>query len=494
MKKFLLIVLCAALMGSCGEILDDGLGVNYADTETPVTFKTSVTSMTRVISDLFETGDEIRVDALSDGAEFDLGASYVYANGYFTSSDPIFYETSTQQLSFRAVYPAVEDFAEWFTFSAQTDQSTGDNYEMSDLLVSQTAATYSSCPTLSFNHMMTNVVINITTPNMGDGELVVYGSVDAFIDLSNGWVTVSEYKEYDGVIAATNGSDSYKVILTPQSFTTGTRIATYTVDGVSYDWTLEDGKVFESGCRYTFNWDLIENLVSFDGYINGWEDATTGGDSDSDYEDDYSDFDIGIVCEASECIIETSLYNLVDSTILSSATMVDVISECDWINVKLIDEDEMTVFISVSENSSTDMRQDVIQILVNSDSSEIYLTYVTVTQMGADGSSSSGDSSYDEATRFSYDCIVNGEGGTVDIPVENKISSDITRGIFTSDDTAFVSCEYSEDAMAFVVTVEPMTSTTLSSRDASIEIIYADADGVVYVYEIYITQDQTISK
>ncbi|MFI3289758.1 MAG: fimbrillin family protein [Rikenellaceae bacterium] len=272
MKKLLfLLASSAVLLSSCEDVstgvLDDGAS--------EVTFKGAITTETRVADNLFEANDEIYVTAFDGESTFADKVSYIYNESIFSSTTPISYESQSQTLSFIAAYPAVSNLAKSFTFEVHADQNVDDNYEMSDLLIAKTDAVYDLCPTLVFNHTLSNLVIGITDADLRGGVLTIYAVGESTIDVEN-----QAYTAVDGAsdIAITAAYDTtYKAILSPQSISAGDVIATYEVNGATYTWNAGSNITLESGYRYIYSWDIENNEVQLLGTIDDWMD---GGDFD----------------------------------------------------------------------------------------------------------------------------------------------------------------------------------------------------------------------
>ncbi len=272
MKKLLfLLASSAVLLSSCEDVSTEVVG----DGASEVTFKGAITTETRVTENLFDVNDEIYVTAFDGESTFADKVSYIYNESIFSSTTPISYESQSQTLSFVAAYPAIDDLAKNFTFEVLEDQNSGDNYEMSDLLIATTDAVYDLCPTLVFNHTLSNLVISISDADLRGGVLTVYGVGETLIDIDNQTYTaVADASD----IAITAAYDTtYKAILSPQSISAGNVVATYEMNGATYTWSAGSNMTLESGYRYVYSWDIENNVVELLGTINDWAD---GGDFD----------------------------------------------------------------------------------------------------------------------------------------------------------------------------------------------------------------------
>lgn len=257
------------LVYSCAKSTDTNESLNIETSE--VSFSGSISPITRVTSDVFESGDQIYVSAYENGSIYSSQMSYTYDGSLFSSSDPIYFNTNTQQLAFTAIYPAISGFDSSFTFSAGTDQSDSDNYELSDLLISTHEATSETCPTLSFSHVMSSLIVNISDSDLSGGTLKIFAQTSATIDIvSQSYTSTGSTSE---IIAANNGDMSYKVIIAPQTISAGETIATYTIGDNTYTWSANNNIELVSGYRYTYTWNIANDEISYDGSIEGWNDS-----------------------------------------------------------------------------------------------------------------------------------------------------------------------------------------------------------------------------
>lgn len=267
--KTLTLLFFAATLCSCEgtpETETDVKGVQFTSSIT-------ATTNTKVASDAFEMGDKILVSAFDGSVEYAKNVSYSYNNSLFTSESPILYQDENQALTFLAIYPAINDFSNSFNFEIKADQTVSDNYEMSDLLTSKIEPTNESCPKLSFNHRMSNIIINITSAGVSGGDISIRSKNQVTCDVSGGIFTASG--ESVTITPVVNGNSGFKAIIAPQTITSGTVFATYIVDNMTYTWKPQTDLVFLSGNQYVYNWNLVEREITLEGIINGWGDGGT---------------------------------------------------------------------------------------------------------------------------------------------------------------------------------------------------------------------------
>lgn len=153
---------------------------------------------------------------------------------------------------------------------------------MSDLLVSIIDSTQERQPELIFDHVMSNVVVNIISIDSFDGaELTLNALNNAICNLST--QSYISKGSTTTINAATVDGLGLKAIVAPQSIAANTVFATLTVGERVYNWTLLDTLTFESGRQYSFNWDLAINEVVPIGIINGWGDSANDVGTDIAY-------------------------------------------------------------------------------------------------------------------------------------------------------------------------------------------------------------------
>ncbi len=240
------LVSCDGLLNPSDENLDDLI-------EGAVTFSASINSMqTRVTGSSFDQGDEISVTAYSaDSTAYAENILYSYAEDIFASTQAITLPEDGSALSYIAIYPytAMKDGQVEFSISANQG---GDNYVASDLMSSSIAATPQSSPMMSFDHLLSSVVVNITSDNALVGiDASVLSPKSVAFDIAN--KAVVESGDMSTITMNANGEGSFKAIVAPQSFAEGDVVATVTIAGITYNVPALEDVTLESGCQYTFN-------------------------------------------------------------------------------------------------------------------------------------------------------------------------------------------------------------------------------------------------
>ncbi len=298
-------IMCLVFSQSCKDFNDN----KYNSEDTPsendgVFFTSTINPLTRATESNFELGDEIGVFAVESTTSNVYGelssyssenyannVLYSYSDGAFTSTLPIQYASYTQSLFFHAVYPYSSSLASRFNFAVNLDQSDATGYSTSDLMVATTAATQSESPTLSFYHKMSSVVINIVESDvpLSNVSVVVNAQYSASCDINSN--TYIGNGSISAITAATNGTNSYKVIVAPQSISSGEAFVIFSISGVEHVWQPSETLTLKSGIQYSYDISISEGSVEFEGYINPWgdEDVEEEENEEEEEEDESSD-------------------------------------------------------------------------------------------------------------------------------------------------------------------------------------------------------------
>ncbi len=206
---------------------------------------------TRATDTAFEAGDVISVTAYtSDGSTFAANVEYTFNGSTFTSENPITYEDYTQKLSFRAAYPATEIASDkTISFEAAQDQSS--DYTLSDLMVSSIAETSEKSPSLTFSHVMTKVVVSVTSSDVDmNNATASLGAVAGVVcDLEA--ASTEATGESTEITMASNGVNSFKAVVAPQTIASGAVLGTITANGTPYEISFNSDLTLESGCSYS---------------------------------------------------------------------------------------------------------------------------------------------------------------------------------------------------------------------------------------------------
>lgn len=276
MKKTILSLAAVAMLCSCTEELQ-GETENTGSQE--LTFTTAINLPTKATDTDFVENDTISVSAFDELGELVKdAASYTHNGTLFASTDPtdpIIYSTDSETYTFYAAYPAQSSLQTSLDFYAQTDQSVDGAFEASDLLFA-TITSSDRTPELSFYHKMSSIVVNITGET--GGSPTFNAKVGMKYTFAND--STSALGDTTEVTPADNGTDSFKVILAPQSVALGTKLATCIVDNLTYEltyeWITDEAITLSPGYQYVYTWNLVDHSVTLDTVIKGWEVTDSG--------------------------------------------------------------------------------------------------------------------------------------------------------------------------------------------------------------------------
>lgn len=233
--------------------------------------------ITRATEYQFEAGDEISVFAAyknsTDVGEYAKNVKYSFANNLFTTSKELVYPENGKDLSFYAIYPYANYSTPEFQFEVSNDQRSHSEYTTSDLMTASAVGNYEDEVDLTFNHRLAKVVINLISDKMPAGEqTLVLKDVRscALADLSSNTYYASNSKTTD-IIASSNGTNSFKVVLPPQSFAKNTLFAEITIGNKVFEWVLSKDLILNSGVEYTYNLEINDkSSIAFTSQIDPW--------------------------------------------------------------------------------------------------------------------------------------------------------------------------------------------------------------------------------
>lgn len=120
----------------------------------------------RVNGGAFQNGDAIGVFATRNygslsSVNYADNVRHTFSGGKFVANENGITYPDNSGLYFKAVFPYVSDAASSFVFEVNRDQSDYSNYELSDLMISETCMSNDESPLLTFNHKMVWVSIQL---------------------------------------------------------------------------------------------------------------------------------------------------------------------------------------------------------------------------------------------------------------------------------------------------------------------------------------------
>ncbi len=279
-------LLCVVACSDIDEISDDLQSQTSA-----ISFTAQMNAPVNKATDTaFDSGDEISVTAYTaDGSIYQSNMEYSYSSNSFTTTSPIEYTNATSELEFRALYPCVGMNADkTVTFSVYADQSNGSNYTLSDLMLGYAALTSKESVQLTFDHLLTKVVVNITSSDVDMAEVTVALSAIGKVDYNLSTLASEAMGGVQTITMASNGTNSYKAIIAPQTITSPAPLGVISTTSGDYAFYISTTTTLLGGSQYTINTIIENGEVTIDStIINDGEDEEVVADERSILEQIY---------------------------------------------------------------------------------------------------------------------------------------------------------------------------------------------------------------
>ena len=222
--------------------------------------------ITKVTTTEFESGDAISLYAVErgNGTQYplQLGGNYLN-NEQITFNGSVWSATQTlywgnEPCDFYAVYPYQESIesVDRYPFILCVDQN-GDGYEDSDLLYARTENVPVNSPVnLSFNHLMSKLVVNLVKGDQFDGDIPndvvahVYNTITSCtVDWSKGAVEKDAFGVRSTITMKKLSNDRFEAVIVPQNIEKSTPLIELTMGGIAY--LLEYSLSFRPGYVHT---------------------------------------------------------------------------------------------------------------------------------------------------------------------------------------------------------------------------------------------------
>ena len=281
----ILLSACVMLTVSCSQEADDLLTNQSTEpTSRAVTFNASFgEGTTRATETSFEAGDQIGVWAIQSNSSLRSSGNYAdnvpyrYAGGSFTATGTgISLPSNGSSLAYFAVYPYSTSFTNTgnLSFTVKSNQSSHADYTASDLCMASTEPTTSQAVNLTFNHVMSRVMVRLTGSALANKRVSVKlknvlhtmtlnMQTAKFSTANSGATDIQMLEESKNVFVA---------VVAPQKIPANMALLEITVNGKSdyasfdYEMTLNSGKQTTLTGEYTEN-----GTVTFRGDINPWQ-------------------------------------------------------------------------------------------------------------------------------------------------------------------------------------------------------------------------------
>ena len=276
-KHFLTLALIAALISSCMQKEEyfplEGEGI-------PISVAGAIEQESTKVNEYgFEDGDALGLYAvnytdenrtpgtlLNEGNQADH-VRYILdeVNRKWKPVRRVYYKDVYTNVDLYVFYPFAEpESATAYNFEVEKDQSSPRRggklagYEASDFLwgKAENVTPTEDAIKVSLSHKMAGVRVTLKQGtgfeagdfNLLEKILMVTGTTrKASINLSTGVVTPIGEAQQTGIVMALQSDNSFRAIVVPQTAKTGTEILSLTIDGIAYNYTLQEDFTFQPG-------------------------------------------------------------------------------------------------------------------------------------------------------------------------------------------------------------------------------------------------------
>lgn len=315
-KLGLLFTAVSMLLTSCSDDKIDNIGKNK------ITFASGINEYTTRVNDDgngWLEGDSVGIYMVENGLSTILSTCknvkhFSTESGEFTSFStefPIYYPKDGSAVDFIAYHPHSSRATNGIYPIDLLDQS---KQSVLDLMYAESYSsrnqgynqTHESAVELTFSHMLTKIVMNVTAEEEISNMVVTMKNMDraAEFDLMRGEISSRSSNGEITAVKTTNGT--YEGILLPVESLTDSHIVEFAVGDKTYKWTMSKNSnvnggtinKLEQGYKYTFNIILSKTgmqveVVSSSGSVSPWENG--GGGNGSASKEDEDDIDKPVV-------------------------------------------------------------------------------------------------------------------------------------------------------------------------------------------------------
>lgn len=283
--KVILLSACSMLAVSCSQEADELLtNTGSEPISQTVSFSASFgEETTRATETAFEAGDQIGVWAVQTNSTLKSSDNYAdnvpyrYSGGSFTATGTgISIPNNGNGLAYYAVYPYSASITNTgnLSFNVRANQNTHADYTASDLCVASTEPTTSQTVNLTFNHVMSRVMVRLTGSALANKRVSVKlknvlhtmalnMQTMKWSSVNSGATDIQMLEESKNVFVA---------VVAPQKIPAKSTLLEITINGESdyasfdYEMTLNSGKQTTLTGEYT-----EDGTINFKGDINPWQ-------------------------------------------------------------------------------------------------------------------------------------------------------------------------------------------------------------------------------
>lgn len=279
-------LLAVGILASCASQSPDQPDKPVNGKADPLTFTTNLKGLTRATETEFESGDAISIFAvkqtegntdiiLNPSGNHFQNLEFIYDGSQFLST-PEVYKADSENLAYFAVYPYSESNSSIFSFSVNTDQSSRDSYTRSDLCTSSTGYIADSRPNLTFFHRLSNLVVTLEGNHLGGDLTVEYLNAATTADVDLNALSINSTEDRATIIPNEYGTNTWRAIVAPRTYTAGEPIVRATLNGKIYDLAAPSNIELASGKQVNIQLRIVNEVpVIVSGDIYPWN---TGGE------------------------------------------------------------------------------------------------------------------------------------------------------------------------------------------------------------------------
>lgn len=262
-KKYLyVLVLSLFLIYGCARDLESTLPPMVDVIE----FSATYPLQTRVVASSFEDGDRMGVYVSLSEDEKEIASNvryqFVANEDRWIGDNSLYWPSRNRSIDVVGYYPYVDNLANKskYQFAVKNNQEKFDDYESSDLLWARSENLKKENGTilLNYSHLMAGLTVNLVCGSGFDEEywtnaakqvFIHNASDECIVDLDSG--TISGETGFADIVPLKVG-DSFRTVVVPSSYPSGTVIFSILIDGREYQYRRSDDIILSSGKMHTF--------------------------------------------------------------------------------------------------------------------------------------------------------------------------------------------------------------------------------------------------
>lgn len=276
MKRLFIIYMMAStlLFAGCSK---EPWPIEDNETRQPIEFSAEYPLQTRVADNSFEHGDKMGISIITNSDQEILAQNVQFTydsdNGSWKGLT-LLYWPNNSNIDVIGYYPYSEDVKDLseYTFSVHKNQSSGEAFELSDLLCAkvENASKADGKVHLSYKHKMAGLTVRLEYgdgfsedewSNLSKQVFVLNTPIKCTIDLISG--NISNATETNNITPYNYGND-FRAATVPTTYTAGEAIFSILIDGQEYQFKRQDDTPLVSGKMHTFTIQVSKRTDSGD--------------------------------------------------------------------------------------------------------------------------------------------------------------------------------------------------------------------------------------